>query len=48
MEIRKYIVALLVMMVCFVSARSYAQDVIVKNDLATLKVYNVDVSSTFV
>ncbi len=48
MKTRKFMVALLSVIICFVSARSYAQDVIVKNDLETLTVYNVDVSSTFV
>lgn len=36
------------MLTSLVGMKSYAQDVIVTNDLRTLKVYDVDISSTFV
>ena len=48
MKTRFLMMAMMAMMICFYSSKSYAQDVIAKNDLETQTVYNVDVSSTFV
>ena len=48
MKTRLLMLAVMAMMISFVCAKSYAQDVIITNDLETLTVYNVDVSSTFV
>ena len=46
MKTRKYILPLLALMISFISAKSYAQDIVVMKDGTILNVYNLEESST--
>lgn len=47
MKTRKYILPLLALMISFISAKSYAQDIVVMKDGTILDVYNLKESSTY-